>query len=361
MRRAAVTLTGLAFVPAILAAQVDVTRAGIVSGAEFRTVSFSTGQTRRLSEFAVPIGFAAPLGRRVTFDIGTYFVSAQRKDDLGASATISGLTDVVVRTAIQLKPDVAVFTLSANLPTGKHELTNEQNTVAGNFATDLVPFPVSNFGSGMSVTSGLALAAPVGPWALGIAGSYRYNGSYTPFSDTSTTLKPGGEVRLRLGADRIVGQGRMSFGVTYSTFSNDEFGSAARKPGTRFIPQAAWSLPLGSGGNSMSLYSWDVLRGADNTVGSVSENTVALGAILAMRAGRNSLRPLLEVRHSWKDGQNNGTLLGVGARYAITAGPRMSVTPGFRFDIGSQPLVPGSSTSANITGISASLTIRGSL
>ena len=358
MRRSLAALALLAL-PAALHAQVDVTRAGIITGAEFRTVSFNNGATRRLSEFAVPIGFAAPLGRRVTFDIGTYYVSAQRKDDAGATATISGLTDVVVRTAIQLKQDVAVFTISANLPTGQHELTTAQNVVAGNFATDLVPFPVSNFGSGVSVTSGLALAAPVGSWALGLAGSYRFNGSYTPFADTTTTLKPGGEVRLRLGADRIVGQGRVSLGVTYSTFSNDEFGSAARRPGARLIPQASWSLPMGN--NNLALYAWDVYRRPDNVTGSVSENTTTLGAVMSIRSGRNSLRPLAEFRHSWKAGESNGTLVGIGARYAISAGQRLSVTPGVRMDFGSVPLVPGSSTTATFTGVSGSITIRGSL
>ena len=359
MRRHALAAAILLALPAALPAQVDVTRAGIITGAEFRTVSFGDGATRRLSEFAVPVGFAAPLGRRATFDIGTYYVSAQRKDDAGATSTISGLTDVVVRTAVQLKQDVAVLTVSANLPTGQHELTTAQNVVAGNFATDLVPFPVSNFGSGFSVTSGLALAAPVGPWALGLAGSYRFNGSYTPFADTTTTLKPGGEVRMRLGADRIVGQGRVSLGLTYSTFSNDEYGSAARRPGARIIPQASWSLPMGN--NNLAIYAWDVYRRPDNVSGSVSENTTTLGAVLAIRAGRNSLRPLAEFRYSTKGGESNGTLVGLGARYVISASQRLSISPGFRLDLGSVPLVAGSSTTASLTGLSGSITIRGSL
>ena len=76
---------------------------------------------------------------------------------------------------------------------------------------------------------------------------------------------------------------------------------------------------------------------------------------------KESFRPLAEFRQSWKGGQSNGTLVGVGARYAISAGTRMSVTPGFRFDFGSLPLVPGSSSTASLTGLSGSLTIRGSL
>ena len=335
-------------------------QASALIGAEYRSVSFGDGYrgTKVLSEFAVPIGMTVPLGRRFTADVGTYFVSASMTDDADSTFTISGLTDVIVRGAFQLKQDVAVLTVSLNLPTGTATLDDDQTRVAGATATDLIPYPVQNFGSGFNVTTGVALAAPVGSWALGIAGSYRLNGAYEPFSSIDTSLTPGGEVRMRLGADRIVGQGRVSLGVTYSTFSSDDFGARSNKPGARIIPQASWAFPVGN--NSLSLYLWDIYRsaGQDTTLGG-KENTLALGAIFSLRTGRNVLRPQLEYRMAQKDFgsgmEANGNLLGLSLRYALAASSRLTVVPGMRLDVGS---LPDGATSTSFTGYNASLTIR---
>jgi len=361
-RVVAVMAVALAAVPAALRAQGDV-RPGFLGGAEFRSVSYDAGlPTKTMSEFAVPLGGTLPLGRRVTIDAGTYFVSATRTDQSGASTSLSGLTDVILRGAFQLKPDIAVLTVSLNLPTGLGTLDSTQRPVASAAGSDLIPYPVQNFGSGFNVTTGLAFATPVGPWAIGLAGSYRYNGTYAPFAESPTLeLKPGGEGRVRLGADRIVGQGRLSLGLTFSTFSNDEFGSSAYSPGTRIIPQFSWSVPLGN--NSLAFYGWDIYRdvdeAADSTGQVAKENTIALGAILSLRTGRNTLRPLIEYRKAWVGPgglQSNGSLFGIGARYSIAAGSRVTVVPVVRLDVGSYGL-----SAVSFTGFSAGMTLRASL
>ncbi|HEY2806848.1 MAG TPA: hypothetical protein VGI92_13395 [Gemmatimonadales bacterium] len=347
----------LALAPSALAAQ-GAGHAGLITGVEYRSLSYGTGSSvSSVNEIAVPLGISMPLGSRVNFDVGTYFVRAERKA-IDSTSTISGLTDLVLRSAFQIKPDAAIFTLAVNVPTGKHQLNNQQNLLAGNVATDLIPFPVSNFGSGFSVTSGLALAKPIGPWAMGLAGSFRYSGSYQPFTAPNDTsmLKPGGEVRFRLGADRIVGQGRMSLGFTYSTFSNDEYAGVQHSPGTRIIPQASWNFPVGR--NSLALYAWDVYRSADSSAVSakVNANTVSGGALFAVPMGRNSLRPQIEFRQSSGDVNTKGTLIGFGLRYAIV-GARMTLTPGLRYDIASGV----GSSNVSLTGFNASLTINSSL
>lgn len=360
MRALRLSLATLAL-PAALAAQ-D-TRSSFLVGAEFHTLTYASGTaTKKITELAVPLGFTMPIGRRVTVDAGTYFVNAERQDSAGGSATISGLTDLVLRTAIQLKPDVAVFTLALNLPTGQGSLDAGQDSLARSVSSDLIPFQVANFGTGFNLTTGLAFAAPVGPWALGLAGSYRYNSSYEPFAGNNASLKPGGEIRLRVGADRLVGQGRFSFGVTYSTFSNDEFGSNSRSPGTRIIPQLSLSLPMGN--NSLALYAWDVYRKVDENPADSSianENTLTLGATYALRMGRNSLRPMVEFRSSMRGPgglQSNGTLFGVGLRYVMNPGTRVSITPAVRFDTGSRPF---GGSDFSFTGLTGSLTVRTTL
>ena len=368
MRARILAIAALAALPAALAAQ---NQARAISGFEFYTVHFgNTDET--ISEFVIPLGVVVPVGPRVTLDAGTYAVSANKTSSGGAKTSISGLTDLLVRGGYQIVPDVVVATVALNLPTGQATLDQRQLLLAGNTATDLIPFPVTSFGSGFNATTGLAVAVPVGGWALGASGSFRVNGEYTPVAadttnPTPTSFKPGNEYRLRVGADRVVGQGRVTVGVTFSTFSHDELGGDHLAPGKRLITQAAWSVPVGN--RMLSLYAWDVLRNADSTViqdssGSLTipparENTFALGATLGLRVGRHQLRPAIEYRHAWR-GTNSydayGSLFSAGARYVISASPRWTVTPALRLDLGSITGGIGS-----VTGISASVAVRASL
>ena len=338
----------------------DPTRPGMLLGAEYRSISFGTGLgTKKVEEFAVPIGLTMPFGSRFSLDAGTYGFSAQRTDGAGAKTSISGVTDLLIRGTFQLKPDVAVLTVAVNVPTG-HKLSGSDLGVAGAVATDLIAFPVSNFGSGLNVTTGLALAAPVGGWALGIAGSYRYSSRYQL---DALTIRPGGEVRVRVGADRIVGQGRVSLGLTYSTFANDEIGGFSQSPGSRLIPQASWSVPMGRN-SSLALYAWDAYRKGQIAPdsGNRTQNTLSMGAVASLRTGRrNTFRPQVEVRSGSggidQPNSNAGWILGLIARYQIVASDRLSLVPGVRFDTGSKKESGGN---VSITGLSANLTMRAS-
>jgi hypothetical protein len=362
-----VALCAAAYAAAVAPLQAqDAGRPRALAGAEYYSVSFGTGAgIKSVHEFVAPLGFTLPISRRLSMDAGAYFVNAQRTNEGGASGTVSGLTDIVLRGAWQVRPDVAVFSVSVNLPTGKETLSADQLLVAGAVATDLIPFPVTSFGSGLSVTTGLAYAVPLGAWALGVSGSYRYNGSYQPLADTTADLKPGGEVRLRLGVDRLVGQGRMTLGFTYSTFSRDEFGADRLGAGRRYISQASWNLPLGN--STLGFYAWDVHRmndafGPDTLpTPKLTVNTVAFGLAAGLRLGRDVLRPSVEVRHAWQGSSSMasaGTQVGFGARYQWTLGARLSMVPAVRLDLGS---VPGVGGNVSYTGVSAGLSVRATL
>jgi hypothetical protein len=271
-----------------------------------------------------------------------------------------------------VRPDLLAFTLSANLPTGKSMLTGTQLAVAGPIAHDLIPYPVSSFGSGASVTTGLALAVPVGGWALGLGGAVRMSGSYqmfTPPDNTTpypTTIKQGAEMRLRLGADRVIGDSHASLALTYSTFSNDELTgqqmpSQQLQPGKRFIAQGSWSMPFV--GANLALYAWDLYRGANldtaSTATTQKQNLVALGAVMTIQSGRNQWRPSIEYRRHWTGFstlQAEGTLLSFGLRYAMPLGDRMTLLPAVRYDMGN--VVGDSGGDVGYNGLSAAMMVR---
>lgn len=345
-------------------------RPRVFSGIEVRTVSFDSGLgTKSVSEVVVPIGVIWPITRRITIDLGSRYARATRTDEADSSTSISGLTDTQARAVLELVPDVLVLTVAANLPTGKTELTADELPVAGTVASDLIPFPVSNFGSGFNATTGLALAVPVGAWALGVAGSYRLSSEFTPLAagvaDSGTSFKAGSEMRFRVGLERLVGQSRVSLGFTYSSFARDEFaGSEIFAPGNRYISQVSWSFPLGNIG--VSLYAWDLYRAAGIVAraGAATEkqNLLAAGAAATVQVGRNSLRPTIEYRRQ-TEGVSTlaqaGSLLSVGARFQWALGGRFSLVPSARFDTGD--IGSGGPSDVGFRGFSFGASLRASL
>jgi hypothetical protein len=250
------------------------------------------------------------------------------------------------------------------VPTGKTELTFEEDRVAGPVASDLIPFPVSSFGSGANVTSGIAVAVPFAGWALGLGGSYRLSGAYAPLVDVDSSYRAGGEFRFRVGADRLVGQGRVSLGFTYSGFSQDEFGgSSVFEPGKRYITQASWSFPLGNLG--LALYAWDLYRNSGTLTRSDSltekQNILAAGAVASIQLGRNVLRPQMEIRQQRAGAsamKSAGRLLSLSVRYQMQLTGSLSLVPVLRFDTGN---VVSDGATIGFTGWGLSLGLRTTL
>jgi hypothetical protein len=359
----------LLLLPGALAAQ---NPRRVFSGVEFRSMSYGDGYpggTSSVSALALPFGVILPVSRRLSLDVSARYASATWEDTAGTTATISGLTDTQVRAAFQIVPDVLVFTVSGNLPTGNSTITEAQLPAASAIAHDLIPFPVSSFGTGASVTSGLAFAVPLGGWAIGVGGSYRMSGTYRMFSDVADTaatqpFRPGAEMRLRVGLDRLVGQGRLALGVTYSSFAIDELGDVQiLRPGNRFLTQGSWSFPLGSVG--VGLYAWNLYRSAGSEVqsGATTErqNLLTVGGTASIQLGRSQLRPLVEYRRHWADDAQGafgaaGALLSLGTRLLLPLGDRFALLPGVRYDVGNVADEAGGN--ASVSGLSVSATLR---
>jgi len=376
-RRILPVLAAAALLPALLLAQGSpVGSTAGFGGVEVRGLSFQSGLgMKSATEIVVPFAALWQASPRLALDLGGRYATASVKDQAGASTSISGLTDIQARGVYQIVPDLAVFTLSVNLPTGKSQLTPAQLPVASVIASDLIPYPVANFSSGFNVTTGLALAVPVSGWAVGLAGSYRANGSFTPIADTGAagaSYKPGGEFRLRLGADRLVGQSRISLGITYSSFGEDEFGSSPLfQSGNRLISQASWSFPIGNLG--LAVYAWDMYRAAGSVIvngtSTDKRNVLTLGAVGSVQMGRSVLRPQVEFRN-YTTGLclgavtsslcAGGKLVSVGARYQMPISDRYTLFPLLRFDVGNV-VNPNSGAAVSYGGWDIGVTLRASM
>src|SRR6185437_6644381 len=85
------------------------------------------------------------------------------------------------------------------------------------------------------------------------------------------------EYRARLGLDRAVGTGRVTVGVTYSSFGDDELGGSLYNTGNRLLSQVAFDNTLGVG--RLTLAGWDLYR-ASGTIADITtsgQSNLALG------------------------------------------------------------------------------------
>ena len=361
----AAILTASVPVAALAQGDLPVGRLRFFTGLEARSVSFKAGLgVKTISELAVPLGAMYNPSARLALDLGVRYASASRTPEGGAAkATVSGLTDVQLRGVYQVVPDVVVLTLAANLPTGKTKLSPDELPAAGAVASELIPFPVTSFGTGANVTTGLAVAVPVAGWAVGLAGAYRLSGAFSPIASVDSTYKPGAELRFRVGGDRVIGQGRVSLGFTYSSFSQDEFGGAnIYQPGKRYITQESWSFPVGNLG--LVLYAWDLYRTPGTLLSSSSvtekQNVLTAGVAASVQMGRSVLRPQLEFRRHTAGVDKleaAGQLLSLSARLSLPVSETLSVTPALRFDTGN--IVSGATY--GFTGWGLSVGIRATL
>jgi hypothetical protein len=346
--RAARAALLLATVPATLHGQQSLyPQASAMTGVEVRQYGFgSKFPLDHVRQVAVPIAVAVPLGQRFSFDIGAWWASTNTKSSTGDD-TFSSFTDTQLRLAYVLGSEAVVASVMVNLPTGKETTTQQQFGVAANASSNFLLFPVNTYGSGTSVTPGLAAATTVGDWNLGLAASVRWSAKYQPFSDSGNSAlryKPGVETRIRAGIDHLVGRGRFALGGTFSTFASDELSgtgltSGTFDPGNRFLVDASLVSPVGNG--SVSVYAWNYHRttsnSADTTSGSSAggkENIFTAGLSGSFPLGTSaSFEPLVEGRF-WSPEVGSGSLFGFGAGLRYQLSPAIALVPSARIDVG---------------------------
>lgn len=252
-----------------------------------------------ITELAVPVFVTIPAGSRLTFDVGTAYTRARVTSGPDRSE-INGLTDTQIRGNLTLGNDLVVLTAGVSLPTGDESVTLDQLAAASRIGNDFLAFPVSNMGTGLAATGGIAIAHPLGVWNLGLGAAARRSRAYEPFDvpGQSFRYQPGNEVRVRVGADRTVGEGRIALGVTYSAFGRDEASGSAYNTGDRVVAQGALTGVVGSGDYTIAAY--NVFRAPGNYASGDQagrENIANLFLSLGMHAGDVLLEPSLELRH----------------------------------------------------------------
>jgi hypothetical protein len=252
-----------------------------------------------VSELAIPLFVSLPVGSRASVDVGTAYARARVTSGTEHS-DIAGLTDVQLRAQYTLGSDRVVLTGGINLPTGNASVSADQLAAATLIGSDFLAFPVSNMGTGLAVTGGAAMAYPLGAWNLGAGASIRRSRAYEPFDvpGESFRYQPGNEVRLRLGIDRPVAEGRVAFGATYAAFGRDDADGYAYNTGDRLIALGELTGRLGAQDYTVAAY--NVFRAPGSFASgdrAGRENIANLFLSLGIHTLGTVVEPSVELRH----------------------------------------------------------------
>lgn len=327
-----------------------------------------------IAELAVPVFVSIPAGARLSFDVGTAYARA-RVTSGATRSEISGLTDTQIRGSYTLGGDLVVLTAGVSLPTGKRSVTLEQLLAAGRIGNDFLAFPVSNMGTGLAATGGVAVALPVGDWSVGAGVSARRSKAYEPFDvpGQSFRYQPGNEWRGRLGVERPIAAGRLALGVTYAAFGREDAGGSAYNTGDRVIAQGVFTGLVGAHDYTIAAYNLFRAPGeyaSGDRAG--RENIANLFLSVGVHALGTVVEPSLEVRH-WSQrvfdtpGQGSAEIeraqssrlatLAVRVRASV-AGVSLYPSAGYTYGRLAAEDADGRPVSADLTGFRFGLVVR---
>lgn len=119
---------------------------------------------------------------------------------------------------------------TAGVPTGTDQLRPDAFDTAAELSEDLFSFRVPSFGQGLSVSPRLSLAVPLGESvALGLGGSYQYQGGYEPVANMTGEYTPGDAWTVTGGLDiRLSPTTALSGDISYTRYATDTVGDRNR-------------------------------------------------------------------------------------------------------------------------------------
>ena len=134
---------------------------------------------------------------------------------------LSGLNDMRLQLNKSLAEDRLLLSVGFNLPTGKKELTlDEEYPVLQVLSRSYLEFPIRSLGGGLGLNFTAGGAAMAGEARLGLAFSFQLNGSYSPYEDYDD-YDPGDQMSVIAGVDLPKGQHNFSAQAIFTGYTQD--------------------------------------------------------------------------------------------------------------------------------------------
>lgn len=337
-------------------------------GAAFSVQGYSFNQSAALgiqNLRLVSLGFSAtvPLVEQLSLSVnGAYAKGTMRRASL-PQLDISGLTDTQV--SLTYTPNV-YFNVSGIIiaPTGKETQTLDESIVAGAMASELLPFRVSNWGSGGGEGINASVARPLGPFGAGLSVGYIAGRQFEPLSGGLFAYRPGALLRIVGALDRTVGKGaKASLKVAYHRYGEDQInGNNLFQSGNRFQALASLAFPMGTASSGIAYASVThrqrsrLLADFPMALASASQNLVIIGGGFRRPLGNAVLQPDAELRVLRRsNAAGNGLDLGIGATLELHR-THAVFAPSARLHVGR--LDVGSGESSGLLGFELGLSAR---
>lgn len=278
-----------------------------------------------LSLMTVPLAGELALGDRLVLRLSGAWARALLIRADGSESTLAGFTDTEASAHIEIVPGMAALTAIAALPTGKRTLTHDEMFVAGAIAADLLPFAITNWGSGGGAGVALALTRPLGRYAAGIRAGWVIARSYSPLTDDAFEYRPGDQLHLRAAIDRVIGRSaKVALQAGWQHFGADRGDERNLfQSGDRWQVVGTVNFALRSA--SALVYAGWLDRGEGEFAEPIellpAQQLFYAGAGLRTLAGGIALQPSLDLRLLQSDGADRtGWVLGVGSSFEFAGG-----------------------------------------
>jgi hypothetical protein len=269
----------------------------------------------QVTQIAVPLGFAIELGDRWRLGASGAFARSTIALSDGAAVgetelELSGITDLKLTLTGQIVPDRLLFTVGANVPTGKQELDPVELEALRVVAAPALGLPVSALGTGAGATAGIVAARQLGAWGWALGLSYELRNTYAPYAASATLppadFNPSDAIHVSIGGDGTVGESGMTVSLAADIYTQDKVTLAGGEPlAARAGPTIAadWQYALAVPGfRRLALFITDRYRASarsgDSTLTGSSGNYLDAGIASERVLGANTgLVVGLAVRH----------------------------------------------------------------
>jgi hypothetical protein len=273
------------------------------------------------------VGMSAriPIGVRVTLDVATAWAEGVSESAAGTRTSISGFTDSQVVLGVGVAPGVTLSAIGV-LPTGVSEQSLEESRVAGAIAADLLPFAITNWGSGGGGGGMVSLARPVGALGLGLSVSYLARRSFEPLEEATFAYRPGDVLSVVAAVDgNPTPATKAALRLAYHRYGDDQVeGANLFRSGDRVEATASLAFPLRRGSSGIVYGSFHHRGGGtflnlDDLL--ADQDLVLLGGGVRVPVGGVVLQPDAQARlFRRSDGLGQGWDLGAGVGVEIPFG-----------------------------------------
>jgi hypothetical protein len=314
-----------------------------------------------ISLLTVP--FALRYTGPVVIELSSAYALGVLIDTDGDQTSIAGPTDTSVRLSLPLADDRITLSGAAFLPTGKATQTPEEATVAGVIAADLLPFRITNWGTGGGFDVSASVVIPMGGFGVGARVGYSAAREFEPLEGGPQVFsyQPGDQMYVRVALDRAVGAtGKATVSATMQRFNDDAFdGVNIYRSGDRLEVLGSLNMAAGTSG-SAALYGGVMHRSKsafiDGSQELSAQDLIVAGAGFRIPGARVAFLPSTDLRvFRSGDGLGQGYALGLGAALEIGAGNSI-VLPSVRARLGK--VVVNDRTSSAFVGAEIGLTMR---